>query len=223
MRKKEKLTNLAKQIKPEFHNEVVNGKTEMTLSGVVGGGYLGDISAKDVREVLDGSSGDIIIYLNSPGGDVFEGIEIYNLLKSYSGKVTIKVTALAASAASLILMAADEIIMCTGSQLMIHEASTICWGNKNDMKKTLNALETIDESIISIYCEKTGQTSKTIQAFVEAETWFTAKEAVENKFATSYQSEESDDEKENNSENETEKTESNRLDNFKNLFYKQEA
>lgn len=223
MRKKEKLTNLAKQIKPEFYNEVVNGKTEMTLSGVVGGGYLGDISAQDVREVLDESSGDIIINLNSPGGDVFEGIEIYNLLKSYSGKVTIKVTALAASAASLILMAADEIIMCTGSQLMIHEASTICWGNKNDMKKTLNALETIDESIISIYCEKTGQTAKTIQAFVEAETWFTAKEAVENKFATSYQSEESDDEKEDDSANETEKTESNRLDNFKNLFYKQEA
>lgn len=97
---------------------------------------------------------DITIKLNSPGGDVFEGVEIYNYLKDHPSKVTVEVTGVAASAATFILSAADEAIMNVGTSVMIHEASTFTWGNKQDIQKTLNALETIDDSILSIYSQK---------------------------------------------------------------------
>ncbi|MEQ3600879.1 Clp protease ClpP [Bacillus thuringiensis] len=90
---------------------------------------------------------------------------------------------LAASAASIIAMAADEIVMRTGSRMMIHEASTIAYGNKQDIQKTLNALEAYDESIVSIYQQKTGKSREEITDLLEAETWFTAEQAVQEGFA----------------------------------------
>ena len=147
------------RIKPEISNEVTDKGYVLTLSGRVSKNYWEDddnICVETIDNELKDVEGDITIRLNSGGGDVFEGIEIYNYLKSLDNKVIIEVTALAASAASIIAMAGDEIKMSTGSTMMVHEASTLAWGNKADIQKVLNSLEAIDDSINSIYAERTG-------------------------------------------------------------------
>lgn len=185
----EKLKKLARDIKPKISNEVVDNKLVLTLSGNVGEPYWYDddpedfINEKRVKDLVGDSKQDIIIKLNSPGGDVFNGIATYNYLKDLPNHITIEVTALAASAASLIAMAGDELVMCTGSQLMMHEASTLTWGNKADHYKTINALEAIDNSIVSIYADKSGIDTEKIKNWLGEESWFTAEEAVENGLA----------------------------------------
>lgn len=175
-----------KKVPFQFTNEIQNGKHILTLSGNVQKKYWRDddvINAKDIRESLDTVTDDIVIKLNSPGGDVFEGIEIYNYLKDHPSNVTVEVTGLAASAATFIIAGADKVIMNVGTSLMIHEASTFSWGNKKDIQKTLNALETIDDSILSIYSDKTGQSTDQLREWMNEEKWFTADEAVEFGFA----------------------------------------
>ena len=170
------------RIKPEISNEVTDKGYVLTLSGRVSKNYWEDddnICVETIDNELKDVEGDITIRLNSGGGDVFEGIEIYNYLKSLDNKVIIEVTALAASAASIIAMAGDEIKMCTGSTMMVHEASTLAWGNKADIQKVLNSLETIDDSINSIYAERTGADKEVVAGWIENETWFTADEAIE--------------------------------------------
>ena len=177
-----------KKVPFQFKNEVENGKHVLTLSGNVQKKYWRDddvINAKDIRESLESVTDDIVIKLNSPGGDVFEGIEIYNYLKDHPSNITVEVTGIAASAATFITAGANEVIMNVGTSLMIHEASTFTWGNKSDIQKTLNALETIDESILSIYSEKTGQSNEQLEEWMNEEKWFTADEAVEFGFADS--------------------------------------
>lgn len=185
MNKEEKLKQARVHI---FKNESKEDKHILTLSGVVAGNsifYGENISAKDVKEALDEVEKDIVIKLNSVGGDVFEGIEIYNYLKSHTSNITVEVTALAASAASIIAMGADEVVMHTGASMMIHEASTLAYGNKADVQKTLNALQTIDESLIDIYAERTSLERKELENMMVAETWMGADEAVEKGFANS--------------------------------------
>lgn len=175
-----------KNVPFQFSNETKNGKHILTLSGNIRKKYWRDddvINAKDVREALDDVTDDIVIKLNSPGGDVFEGIEIYNYLKGHSSNVTVEVTGLAASAATFVVAGADKVIMNVGTSLMIHEASTFAFGNKKDVQKTLNALETIDDSILSIYENKTGQSKEQLTEWLDEEKWFTADEAVEYGFA----------------------------------------
>ncbi|HAK4750506.1 TPA: Clp protease ClpP, partial [Salmonella enterica] len=158
-----------KKVPFQFTNEIQNGKHILTLSGNVQKKYWRDddvINAKDIRETLDKVTDDIVIKLNSPGGDVFEGIEIYNYLKDHPSNVTVEVTGLAASAATFIIAGADEVIMNVGTSLMIHEASTFAWGNKQDIQKTLNALETIDDSILAIYSDKTGQSADQLREWM---------------------------------------------------------
>lgn len=177
-----------KNVPFQFSNETKNGKHILTLSGNIRKKYWRDddvINAKDVREALDDVTDDIVIKLNSPGGDVFEGIEIYNYLKGHSSNVTVEVTGLAASAATFVVAGADNVIMNVGTSLMIHEASTFAFGNKKDVQKTLNALETIDDSILSIYESKTGQSKEQLSEWLDEEKWFTADEAVKYGFADS--------------------------------------
>ncbi|WP_271401446.1 head maturation protease, ClpP-related [Salinicoccus roseus] len=177
-------------MKYEFKNEVQSDTHILTLSGVVAKPDLWDmimenetINAQDIASALDDVETDILVRINSGGGDVFEGIEIYNYLKNHPSKVTVEVTAVAASAASIITMAGDEVIMDTGSSLMIHEASTFAWGNKGELKKAINALETIDGSLADIYNERTGIDKAELDELLTGETWFTADEAVEKGFA----------------------------------------
>ncbi|MBO3663726.1 head maturation protease, ClpP-related [Microbacterium stercoris] len=142
------------------------------------GGFWG-ISAKDVGGVLDAlpeSVSHIILRINSPGGHVFEGISIMNLLGAHRAKVTAVVDGLAASAASVIAAGADETVMSPGTQMMIHCTSTIVWGNAADMRKEAAVLEGLDRSLAEIYTAKAGE--KDWAALLEAETWLTAADAV---------------------------------------------
>lgn len=172
---------MAANIKHTFSAEAKEDTTEITIYGDIGDSWWGEsISANDVKEALkDVATETITIRLNSPGGDAFDGIAIYNQLKNHDAKVIAYVDGLAASAASIIAMAADELIMNTGSMMMIHEASTFTWGTKADIKKTLNALEGIDKSIADIYMTRFNGEREDLDALVESESWFTASEAVE--------------------------------------------
>jgi len=167
------------------------GQTILTLSGTIQKRYWSDdkcIDAELVRDQLDAVKDDVVIRLNSTGGDVFQGVEIYNYLKNHPSKITVEVTGTAASAATFICAGADEIIMNTGTTFMIHRGATYAWGNKHDIEATLKMLDTIDESIISIYTELTGQSADQIESWMDEEKWFTANEAVEYGFATEVKS-----------------------------------
>lgn len=177
------------RITPIIKNEVTDSEHILTLSGVVAKDSIFDhdgdlINMKTISDSLNSiGNRKLLIKLNSYGGDAFEGIEIYNYLKSLKNKVVVEVTSIAASAASIIAMGADEIRMSNGSQLMIHEASTFAVGTKSEMQKTLNALKSMDNSIVDIYHEKTGLDKTEILQLMEEETWFTSEEAVKYKFA----------------------------------------
>lgn len=175
------------QIKPEFKAEVKEDKTEIVLSGAVVSNdydwYDSDITPSKIQQALNESKGDVVIKLNSGGGDAFAGVEIYNSLKDYHGKVTVEVTGLAASAASIIAMGADEIIMCTGSMMMVHEAWTWAVGNKTELTKVVNMMDKLDSSLVDIYAERIGVDKEFIKDLLQDETWMTAEEAVANGFA----------------------------------------
>jgi ATP-dependent protease ClpP protease subunit len=179
--KNEQANKMAASIKHEFRAEANGDTTEITIYGDIGESWWGEsISANDIKNALkDVTTDTITIRLNSPGGDAFDGIAIYNQLKNHSAKVIGYVDGLAASAASIIAMACDELIMNTGSMMMIHEASTFTWGTKADIKKTLNALEGIDKSIADIYMSRFNGSLEELNTLVESETWFTASEAVD--------------------------------------------
>lgn len=168
-----------------FHNEATN-VTEITIYGIIGDSWWEDsVSASDIDNALKTISGDIVINLNSPGGDAFDGIAIYNRLKKHNGKVIINVDGWACSAASVIMMAGDEVNMGLGAMAMIHEASSLVWGTKTEMRKEANVLDELEEGIIDIYMTKANISREEIRNMVDAETWFGAQKAVEIGFATS--------------------------------------
>lgn len=128
---------------------------------------------------------DVAVNINSPGGDMFEGLAIYNLLREHPAKVTVKVMGIAASAASIIAMAGDEIQMGGGTFLMIHNAWGIVIGNRNDMRDAADIFEKFDASMADIYAARTGKKVADIAALMDAETYIAAREAVEGGFADS--------------------------------------
>ncbi|MCY9764704.1 Clp protease ClpP [Paenibacillus alvei] len=181
-----------------FHNEATNA-TEITIYGIIGSSWWEDsVSASDIDKALKNISGDILINLNSPGGDATDGIAIYNRLVKYKAehkaKIKVHVDGWACSAASLFPLAADETIMGLGSMLMIHEASTVVWGTKRDMRKEAGVLEKLEEGIIDIYMTKANVSREEIRVMVDDETWFSAQEALDMGFATSTVASNKDDE-----------------------------
>lgn len=187
--KNEKYVEQLKSIPHNFavsHDEEKNEST-LTIYGIIGDSWWDDsTSAIEVDNALKQvGSNDLIIHLNSPGGDAFDGIAIYNRLKNHEGKVTVHVDGWACSAASVIAMAADELIMGAGSMIMIHEASNVMWGTKNDFRKQAELLEKLEDGIIDIYMTKSNIKREEIKTMVDNETWFSANEAVEIGFATS--------------------------------------
>lgn len=168
-----------------FRNET-NNTTEITIYGIIGDSWWEDsISASDIDNALKNINGDIVINLNSPGGDAFDGIAIYNRLKKHDGKVTINVDGWACSAASVIAMAADDLVMGLGTMVMIHEASSLVWGTKTEMRKEADVLDELEEGIIDIYMTKANISREEIRSMVDAETWLGAQKAVDIGFATS--------------------------------------
>ncbi len=142
-----------------------------------------DITPKKFKAELTESEGDISVWINSPGGDVFAASQIYNMLKEYKGKVTVKIDGLAASAASVIAMAGDEILMSPVAMLMIHNPSTIIWGEESDMVRAKEMLSEVKESIINAYEVKTGLERNKISKMMDNETWMSSKKAVDLGFA----------------------------------------
>ncbi|MFS0783558.1 head maturation protease, ClpP-related [Bacillus sp. 1P06AnD] len=173
---------------PQKFNVVHNEETktsEITIYGVIGTSWWNDsFSATDIDNALNSAGdNDIVINLNSPGGDAFDGISIFNRLKRHNGKVTVHVDGWACSAASVIAMAADELIMELGSMFMIHEASNVVWGTKTDMRKESDVLEELEEGIIDIYMTKATISREDIRVKMDAETWMSAKTALALGFA----------------------------------------
>jgi ATP-dependent Clp protease, protease subunit len=162
------------------------GVSELTIYGDIGESWWWEsTSATDVDKALKAAgNNDLVIHLNSPGGSAFDGIAIYNRLKAHKGKVTIHVDGWACSAASVIAMAADELVMGAGAMMMIHEASTIVWGSKTLMRKEADMLEKLEDGIIDIYMTRATIEREEIRNMVNEETWFSANEAVEMGFAT---------------------------------------
>ena len=128
--------------------------------------------------------GDVTVRIDSPGGDVFQGFNIYNQLAQHDGKVTIYVDGAAASAASIIAMAGDEVYLPETSVLMIHDPWTMAVGDSGDMKKTAEKLDTIKDAIIPAYVTKTGLDAEQISAMMSEETWLTGSQAAEMGFGT---------------------------------------
>lgn len=126
---------------------------------------------------------DVVVNINSPGGDVFEGIAIYNRLREHPGKVQVKVMGLAASAASIIAMAGDEVQIGEASFLMIHNAWVMAVGNQFDLREVADFLEPFDQALRDVYVQRTGVAADEVAAMMKAETWITGKKAVETGFA----------------------------------------
>lgn len=142
-----------------------------------------DITPKKFKAELTASAGDIAVWLNSPGGDVFAASQIYTMLKEYEGKVTVKIDGIAVSAASVIAMAGDEIVMSPVAMMMIHNPATVVFGEAADLASGIKLLNEVKESIINAYEQRTGLPRGKISNMMDAETWFSAQKAVELGFA----------------------------------------
>lgn len=142
-----------------------------------------DTTATSFKEDLDslGDVSTINLYINSPGGSVFEGIAIYNMLKRHKATVNVQIDALAASIASVIAMAGDKISMPRNSMLMIHNAWTMAVGNSQDLRKMADDLDRISQSSAQSYLEKAGDklSEDKLKEMLDAETWLSADEAVQ--------------------------------------------
>ena len=142
-----------------------------------------DVTPKQFKDELNADSGDIAVWINSPGGDCFAAAQIYNMLCDYAGKVTVKIDGIAASAASVIAMAGDEIQVSPVSMLMIHNPATMAMGDMHEMKKAAAMLGEVKESIINAYEKKTGLARNKISKLMDDETWMDANKALELGFA----------------------------------------
>lgn len=144
------------------------------------------VSAKSFLNDLCTVTGDeVAVEINSPGGDFFAGLAIYNGLRASGKKITVKVLGLAASAASLVAMAGDTIEMAENSFFMVHKTLTHMFANADNMRETAELLDKFDAGLVSIYAKRTGKSAEEITALLETETWMSAQEAVDAGFATS--------------------------------------
>lgn len=143
------------------------------------GGWWGTNAADFVAELDALDVDELDVHVNSPGGAVWDGIAIMNSLKKHRARVTVIVDGLAASAASIVAMAGDEVVMAEGSQMMVHQASGGAWGNAETMRDMVGILDKIDVSMAAIYARRAGGTRASWLDVMRAETWYTAEEAVD--------------------------------------------
>ena len=172
-------------------SDEVKPERVLSLDGVIAeeSWFDDDVTPKMFAEELNSDGGDVTVRINSPGGDVFAAAQIYNMLREYSEnkrKVTVKIDSLAASAASVIAMAGDEVLMSPVSMLMIHNPSTIAAGERRDMEQAINMLDAVKNSIIEAYRKKTGLSEKALSDMMNDETWMNAGMAIKKHFADGY-------------------------------------
>ena len=157
----------------------------LTIDGVIAeeSWFDDDVTPKLFREQLNAGQGDIMIYINSPGGDCVAASQIYTMLIEYKGGVTVKIDGIAASAASVIAMAGTEVLMAPTALLMIHNPLTVAIGDTEEMQKAIAMLDEVKESIITSYQLKTGMSRAKLAHLMDAETWMNAQKAIELGFA----------------------------------------
>lgn len=195
MKEKIKIMNALKELGTEFsitprvEMKLSEKKAELYLYGdVVEDDYVWNktddyISSKKVRTELNKLNGeDLLIHLNSFGGMTFEGVAVYNLLMDYKGRVDVQIDGIAASAASIIAMAGKTIKGRANTMLMIHKGWTYTYGNAEELRKTASMLDKIDEAADETYMQKFTGTKEELINMINAETFLTAKEAVEKGF-----------------------------------------
>lgn len=153
---------------------------KINIHGAIGSGGFGpSVSASQIAAQLDGMPDEpVAVYINSGGGDVFDGIAIHNALKRHNGKVTVYVDGLAASAASVIAMAGDEVVMPANTMLMVHNPWTMTYGGAEDLRKTADILDQTRDAIVTAYRDKTGMDDDELRALLDEETWMSAEQAV---------------------------------------------
>lgn len=151
---------------------------------IVADDIWGGVSATTFVQALAGiTAGTVHLRVNSPGGDVFAARAMEAAIRGHAAKFVVHIDGLAASAASFLIMAADEIEIADGGFVMIHKAWTGLWGNANDLRAEADLLDKIDGTLVTTYATRTGQSAADIAAWMDAETWLTADEAVERGFA----------------------------------------
>jgi ATP-dependent Clp protease protease subunit len=164
------------------------GEDEASISIYDAIGYSWDgtgVTAKRISAALRaiGKKENVTVNINSPGGDLFEGIAIYNVLRDHQGEVTTRVIGLAASAASLIAMAGDKIQVARASFMMIHNVWVMAVGNRNDLRDAADQLEAFDDALAGIYVARTGKQKAAVAKMMDKETWFMGEKAIEEGFA----------------------------------------
>ena len=142
-----------------------------------------DVTPQLFKDELNAGSGDITVWINSPGGDCVAAAQIYNMLMDYKGNVTVKIDGIAASAASVIAMAGTKVLMSPVSMMMIHNPMTVAFGDSAEMQKAIEMLGSVKDSIINAYEIKTGLSRAKLSHLMDAETWMDANKAVELGFA----------------------------------------
>ncbi|MGG6796569.1 UNVERIFIED_CONTAM: Clp protease ClpP [Streptococcus canis] len=175
----------------KWKNQVINQSEEevteriLFLNGTIAeeSWFDDDVTPQLFKEELNQGSGNITVWINSPGGDCVAAAQIYNMLMEYKGDVTVKIDGIAASAASVIAMAGTKVLMSPVSMLMIHNPMTIAFGNAGEMEKAIAMLDEVKESIINAYEIKTGMSRAKLSHLMDAETWMDANKAVELGFA----------------------------------------
>ncbi|RQT33441.1 head maturation protease, ClpP-related [Burkholderia contaminans] len=163
-------------------NAAGGSEVEIRIYGDIGfWGTDADLFVAKLDEVAATAS-SIVVAINSMGGDVFDALAIYNAVRRYAGKVTGRVDGVAASAASLILMACDTIEMPSNARLMIHNPHTVAAGESGDLRKLADLLDSMSDSMMAAYVERSGRTEEEVRAIMDAETWLTAAQAMEQGF-----------------------------------------
>ncbi|EIZ9128983.1 head maturation protease, ClpP-related [Cronobacter sakazakii] len=164
-----------------------DGDNSISIFDVIGADYWGEgVTASRIAGALRSLNGaDVTVNINSPGGDMFEGLAIYNLLREYDGKVTVKVLGLAASAASIIAMAGDEVQIGRGAFLMIHNCWVCAMGNRHDLAQIATDMAPFDKAMSDIYQARSGLDAATVDKMMDGETYIGGSEAVEKGFADS--------------------------------------
>lgn len=155
------------------------------LNGTIAeeGWFDDDVTPQLFKDELMSGSGNITVWINSPGGDCVAAAQIYNMLMDYKGDVTVKIDGIAASAASVIAMAGTKVLVSPVSMLMIHNPMTAAFGNSDEMQKAIEMLGSVKDSIINAYEIKTGLSRAKLSHLMDAETWMDANKAVELGFA----------------------------------------
>ena len=168
-----------------WKNQTETAERTLFLNGTIAeeSWFDDEVTPQLFKDELMSGSGNITVWINSPGGDCVAAAQIYNMLMDYKGDVTVKIDGIAASAASVIAMAGTKVLMSPVSMMMIHNPMTVAFGNSDEMQRAIEMLSSVKDSIINAYEIKTGLSRAKLSHLMDAETWMDANKAVELGFA----------------------------------------